>query len=129
MIFRVEVPLYRIGIIFMFGHDREKAEKWLEDNGLLGEGYVDTEMLDWCFTDPHHGITCHNNNGNRICVHVDSIDNHGSIAHEIYHATMKLMEYVGMRPNEANEEAFAYVVGYVTEEVYNKIKEHEKGTA
>lgn len=31
-----------------------------------------------------------------------------------------------MRPNEANEEAFAYVVGYLTEEVYNKIKEHGK---
>jgi len=37
---------------------------------------------------------------------------------------MKLMEWVGMYPSPANEEAFAYVVGFITEEVYIKIQEH-----
>lgn len=124
MIFHVEVPLYNIGIIFVFGYDRQEAERWLSEKGWLGEDAVDADMMDSMFKDPHDGITVSRDSGHRICVHVNSHTNHRSIAHEIYHATMKLMEWVGMYPSPANEEAFAYVVGFITEEVYIKIQEH-----
>lgn len=128
MIFLVEVPIYRVHVYFIFGNDREGAEKWLKRKKLYGEHAVSADTLDWAFKDEHQGITCYSKNKNRILVHVDSVDNHKSIGHEIFHVVMTIGDWVGMTPVPANEEAFAYLVGYITDEVYIKIKGHGKET-
>lgn len=124
MIFKIYVPIYRLGIIFIFGSDRKASERWIKKQGFWGKDYVDEETLDWCFNDPHDGITCHNDKGHRLCVHVVDRNNHRTIAHEIYHAASRIMEWVGMYPSAANEEAYAYLIGFITEEVYNKLQDN-----
>lgn len=124
MIFRIEIPIYRQAVVFIFGHDREQAEQWLTANGYRGERYIDDEMMSWAFEDSHSGITGHKEEGHRILIHIDSAGNHRSIAHEIYHAVNKTLEWCGMYPNAANEEAYAYLIGFLTEQVYIKIQEH-----
>lgn len=128
MIFHVEVPIYRTGIVFIMGSDRKEAEEWLAGKGWLGEGAFDDELMGYVFDDEHEGITASKDDGKRLVVHIGDPKNHRTIAHETYHAVMKLMEWAGMYPSPANEEAFAYLVGYLTEEVYSKIKGHGKET-
>jgi len=51
----------------------------------------------------------------------------GTIAHESFHATMYLLQMFGITMSDESEEAFAYMIGYLTNEVLKvKNKYHEK---
>jgi hypothetical protein len=43
---------------------------------------------------------------------------HGIIAHEIFHAVDFLLERIGIKLSGDSGEAYAYLIGYVTQEVY-----------
>ena len=47
---------------------------------------------------------------------------HNYIAHEIFHATSYVMQTINMPLGEDSEEAFAYLIGYITEQFYNQLK-------
>lgn len=48
---------------------------------------------------------------------------HNTIAHEIFHAVTCLLTWIGMPFDlETNDEAYAYLIGYLTEKIYEKIK-------
>ena len=40
------------------------------------------------------------------------------IAHEIFHAVELLMEYIGIQLSRDSSEAYAYLIGYLTNEIY-----------
>src|SRR6185436_16074787 len=44
----------------------------------------------------------------------------GTIAHETFHAVSYLCKYIGLKWTSDNEEAYAYLIDYVTEEFYKK---------
>jgi len=47
---------------------------------------------------------------------------YGFMAHEVFHAVTFIMDRVGMKLKlMTSDEAYAYLVGYVTEEVYKRI--------
>lgn len=46
---------------------------------------------------------------------------HGIISHEIFHAVDFLLDRVGMKLTESSNEAYAYLIGYITQEVYSHI--------
>lgn len=49
----------------------------------------------------------------------------GTLAHEIFHAASFILGRMGMPLQlEVSDEAYAYLIGYLTEEIYNKI--HQK---
>lgn len=41
--------------------------------------------------------------------------------HEIFHAAFFLMDKIGIPLNKTNDEAYAYLIGYLTQEIYSKI--------
>lgn len=45
-----------------------------------------------------------------------------TLAHEVYHAVCFLMDHIGMRMSSDSEEAYAYLIGYLTEKIYEKLK-------
>jgi hypothetical protein len=51
-----------------------------------------------------------------------TVDDHGVIAHEIFHTTLNIMYWTGMELNSETEEAFAYEVQHLTNSFYNQIK-------
>lgn len=45
----------------------------------------------------------------------------GTLAHEIFHATEFILRVCGFTLNNNSHEAYAYLLGYLTEQVYGKI--------
>ncbi len=41
----------------------------------------------------------------------------GTLAHEIFHAACQIMTKIGVSPCSDNEEAYAYLIGYITSKV------------
>jgi hypothetical protein len=46
---------------------------------------------------------------------------HGLLAHEVFHATDLLMENIGMKLSRDSDEAYAYLIQYITVEIYDKL--------
>lgn len=46
---------------------------------------------------------------------------YGNLAHEIFHAVEFIMERIGMRLTIDSDEAYAYLIGYITKEVYKRL--------
>lgn len=56
----------------------------------------------------------------------ESVD-HDTISHEVFHAVTHLLDFIGMPLNlDHNDEAYAYLVGYLTKSIYEKIKTKNK---
>lgn len=43
---------------------------------------------------------------------------HNTVAHEVLHAVSHFMKYKGLKFTSSSEEAYAYLVGYLTEKIY-----------
>lgn len=46
----------------------------------------------------------------------------GLIAHEVFHAVVYIMSRIGMKLKPCSDEAYAYLIDYMTQEIYNRIK-------
>jgi hypothetical protein len=44
-----------------------------------------------------------------------------TVSHEIFHMAHSLLSGVGMKLSDDSEEAYAYLIGYVTEQFYNNL--------
>lgn len=55
--------------------------------------------------------------------------NHGVIAHEVNHAANMIAEDHGFTPDFNNDEPMAYLVGYITNQLYKFIKKHKKNVS
>jgi len=54
---------------------------------------------------------------------------HSVIAHELLHVTFSLLKHAGVEYSEQSEEAFTYLLGHLTSEVYKgleKLNKHDK---
>lgn len=48
---------------------------------------------------------------------------HGTLAHEIFHAVEFVLRICGMKVSSTSHEAYAYLVGYITEKVLDLIQD------
>jgi len=65
---------------------------------------------------------CAFDNGN-IGLFINFGTDHGVIAHEIYHLTNRVMEYIGCQhSHKYSEEAYAYLLQWITNWVYSKLE-------
>lgn len=48
-------------------------------------------------------------------------DGFGTLAHEIFHAVEFVLRRVGLTLNSSSFEAYAYLIGYLTKEIYSKL--------
>ena len=48
--------------------------------------------------------------------------NHGNISHEVFHAVDFLMGKIGCKLTRSSDEAYAYLIGYITTEIYKNLK-------
>lgn len=46
---------------------------------------------------------------------------YGTLAHEIFHAVDFIFRRIGITLSEDSDEAYAYMIGYLTEEIYKKL--------
>jgi len=57
----------------------------------------------------------------------DDIDNPGIVAHEAFHAIIFLFKKIGISFCYESEEAYAYALGYLTNQILNIKTDHDKG--
>lgn len=58
----------------------------------------------------------------RVYRPIKSPESRGNLAHEIFHIAEKVADFVGIKHCSGSSEAFAYIISYLTEEIYKKIK-------
>lgn len=47
---------------------------------------------------------------------------HDQVAHEIAHCAFAILDYVGIKLGSKSEEAYTYLIGYITREFYEKLE-------
>lgn len=60
-----------------------------------------------------------------IIFHKDKISV-GTIAHEALHAALRICEYCDIQLSDESEETFSCLVGYITQSIYQEVKEFLK---
>lgn len=50
----------------------------------------------------------------------------GHIAHELFHNTIRILDYCGVKPETNNHEAFAYLNDYLHRKVYALLRRHNE---
>ena len=50
-----------------------------------------------------------------------TVTDYGILQHEIFHATDQILRYIGINLTDDSDEAYAYLIEYITREVYKKL--------
>jgi hypothetical protein len=116
-IFTIELPIYNIDLIVSFYNTRENVVKYVKKY--------------WSFPDPDKivvdaggawGVTSYLSYGGPILLRVEcATDVVKTISHEVVHVVAYIMRSRGIEYTEASEEAFAYLTGHITSEIYKQI--------
>lgn len=49
-----------------------------------------------------------------------TVTDYGILQHEIFHAIDQILKYIGMTLSDDSDEAYAYLIEYVTREIYKR---------
>jgi len=107
----IKVPIYNTRFELVATDDMIKSQKKEPRFSFLGKQKP---------TDAHGlAMYCDWN----FCVILDSrCVNHNVIAHEIFHATHRILDYCGLKFKVGNQEAFAHLNGYLSDFTYHQLK-------
>ena len=115
-------PLYPIWLCIIASDDTKKV------NGKYDLG------LDFSMEDGHthrKGIKIPEFKTERVCIFIvldptNEQFSQGLIAHECLHATSYILDWVGIKPDYMNDEAQAYLMQYIFDQVNDFIKPYMK---
>lgn len=120
LIHRVDLEIYKRSVYFFFNHDFKKVLEWVDKEYPTTYGTEDD--------DPHRlrdGCTI-------ICpVYCDIViwmpvipktsSDFCTLQHEISHACIAIMERLHIDITDKNSEAYCYLNGYITKQIYDKL--------
>lgn len=117
----IPIDIYNRSLMVHFGKKEELLEK-LEIYGLEKEE-LDT-ILDG-INDLTMGRTVLLSNNALLMwmPHVPMIEDYGTLAHEVFHCVDFLMTDIGVPLTKESNEAYAYLIGYITKKVHELIKQ------
>jgi len=123
--FIIETPPYPFSIAVSIGQTKRDFNNSIKSLG----NYNLNDITDF-FTSNNMGQTCNNEGDNLVIVMLKADSSYGVIAHELFHAVTFVMSTVGINLNSlvndkdnSTEEAYAYMIEYVTNNFYDKINE------
>lgn len=117
---QLSCPMYGRRIYFGVGSQAELINKFKRVSGV-----PDCSLED---VPGRYGMVYTANSGPIfIWIHgySGSPDDVDTLSHEAFHLTFSVMEQVGVTLSEESEEAFAYALGYYTNQMVRIIKEHK----
>ncbi len=123
--FIIDLVIYPYDIWFSIG----ETDKWFIST--LNERLQDEYMSDLKEDDICHmsaecrGRTYHHLIGGQTIIRLPkkprTAQEFGTLAHEIFHAVDFITRRIGLRLGIESDEAYAYLIGYITERVYEKL--------
>lgn len=115
----VRCGIYPFDVVFSLGESDESFRRYMRRLKVSEE-----DIKTMTVTARRNGHTGMTDTG-AIMVRTWSIPNTphrcGVLAHEIFHAAHFILDRVGMRLSMDSDEAFAYLIGYLTERVYDRV--------
>ncbi len=118
MNFIIPYQIYPFSVLFSFGDKDREVFKILKEHGIKKPG------TDYKMAPDEFGITAQFDNGFTL-IRMHEIpktpEGYAVLQHEIFHGVIWLMQHVGAALNDESNENFAYVIEYLTREVYKKI--------
>lgn len=117
MNFKIPLVIYPYNVLFYFGEDLK--------------GFCKTKKIEYKWKevdDQTEGLTLFTDS-DIVIISMDYVptDSHGYsvLQHEIFHAVSFTLRSVGINLTEDTEEAYAYLIDYLTKQCYTKLKFNE----
>ena len=114
--FIVPLVVYPFDVMVAVGYSNLELKEVLLGYDIKGEKYFKNELKD---------ASTYMFDGNQTIIRFKSKEQltHATIAHEIFHAVTLILSEIGMDFKIlVNDEAYAYLIGYLTEQVYKNLK-------
>lgn len=119
--FVIPLVVYPFDVMFSFGQTDDELLK------TLSKSLTDDEIKDkklWSVEKNGDGRTVLFGSGQtliRMPKVPKTCKEYGALQHEIFHATEFILNHIGMSLCRKSDEAYAYLIGYLTTEIYKKI--------
>ncbi len=125
MNFIIDLTIYPYDIWFSIGESDANFIKALSER-LPDEHLSDLKEDNICFMSPEcRGRTYHHLIGAQTVIRLkkkpQTAQEFGTLAHEIFHAVDFITRRIGLRLMDGSDEAYAYLIGYVTEKVMYRL--------
>lgn len=122
--FIIPLHVYPFDVMFSFAQEDEQLAKILDQHGVSEEEVAGDV---WKYKKPTVQGRTIQFSGNQTLLRMRRIPKHpmdkGYLAHEIFHVVTFILDRVGINFDlEKSDEAYAYLTGYITTEVYTKLK-------
>jgi len=130
MIETINIDIYLNCIVFAVGIDEKEFDDLYYRNvtRITDEEYklIRKDIAD---KNSCNGLTTQLDNGNVfVFIRKGQERKDLTVAHEIFHATHNILKRAGV-VLDADGEAYAYLIGWLTNEYYNRLDDYEDGKA
>lgn len=115
--FAIELPLYHASLIFSI------EESNIEINNNLRKIYNIPNDFVIKLPSPGGAITLFHEESKNFIIIINDISDHGNNSHEIFHIVVTLLKSIGLKLCDKSEEAYAYLIGHITREFYQNLKD------
>jgi hypothetical protein len=113
--FIVPLVVYPFDTIVSIGESDADLRRSLKKRGIAWDDILFYEGVGRCVLLPNNTVVI------RIYRFPFSPADHGTLSHEIFHAVDFILRDIGMSLLKESGEAYAYLIGYLTKEIYKKI--------
>lgn len=118
--YRFTVPIYNDRVWIYFGSIEEiKKIAKKRTNKHLRE-HIENHPMEYL------GAVHNSGKGNLTILHMiempETSFSYGVLQHEIFHLAYSILSSSGIELTKDSEEAYSYLIGYLTETIYNQIK-------
>lgn len=117
--FIIRLTVYPFDVMISLGEPDDKLFASLRKHGI---DYNDTKLET--YSDTQRGRTVLFK-GNQSLIRMYELSYtpewYGNLAHEVFHCVEFILDRIGMRLTLDSDEAYAYLIGYITKEVHRKI--------
>lgn len=124
MNFIIPLVIYPFDMMFSLGQTDKQLRKTLEKvlhKDAFEVAYSDEFLSGLNPETTKAGKTLFINGHRQTIIILGKHPENGVVAHEIFHAVEMIMRYLKMPLTTENDEAYAYLIGYITDEFYKHI--------
>jgi hypothetical protein len=120
-IFLIDHGTFPFDVLVCIGVPLPRIKSWCRGRGSV----LSAEVIEWLLK-PGPGVTVVLDSGRTIVSlqpQTDPAAFHGYVAHELLHCVDFLFRRIGIEHSSESHEAFAYQIGYLTEQFYRRLKQ------
>lgn len=130
MIEQIDIDIYLNCVVFAVGIDEKEFDRLYYDNVTK---FTDEEYKiirkDIADKNSCNGLTVLLDNGNVfVFIRKGQERKDLTVAHEIFHVVQRVLNRAGVEMGEDGE-SYAYLIGWLTNEYYNRLDDYENGNA